>query len=134
MTLKEKITNDLSASIKKKIESSEETDNLKLILGKVQRLPDKNPTDKDVVRILKHILKSENTMKEKNWPETPGLVKLVESYLPKMASDEDTIKWIEENIDFEHLNNKMMAIKDILKHFGASTNGSVVKKILMEKF
>jgi len=67
---------------------------------------------------------------------TPKII-LIEDYLPKSAAPatEDEIKeWIEQNIDFDSLKNKMQAMGLIMKHFGERADGSEVKNILLTNF
>lgn len=122
--------NDLSNSIKNKLLHN--ISDLKVIVGEIQRLPEKNPSDNEVLKILNKLIKYEKINLADN--ETSTYLKLIESYLPTKVSEEQIELWIKENIEFEKLKNKMMAIRFVLDHFGAQTDGGTVKKILMEKF
>lgn len=79
MNLKEIIIKDLSNAIKKK----GQINNLRLILGEIQRLPDKEPDNNDVIKVLKKLNKSEKEMQKFMNSETSELTELIESYLPK---------------------------------------------------
>lgn len=49
-----------------------------------------------------------------------------------MATDEEIITWINQNVDFSKFKNKMQAMGLIMKHFGATADGNTVKKILQK--
>jgi hypothetical protein len=49
-----------------------------------------------------------------------------------MASREEIIAWISENIDFSDFKNKMQAMGPIMKHFGKQADGKMVNQILQE--
>ncbi|MGA8178988.1 MAG: hypothetical protein WB792_02945 [Desulfobacterales bacterium] len=57
---------------------------------------------------------------------------MIESYLPKMAAEEEISAWIRQNVDFSKFKNKMQAMGAIMKHFGASADGNIVKEILQK--
>ena len=59
------------------------------------------------------------------------IYEVVESYIPKGISEEEIKEFI-STIDFSQFKNKMQAMGIIMKHFGPSVDGNVVKKILME--
>jgi uncharacterized protein YqeY len=59
-------------------------------------------------------------------------INIIESYLPKMATDEEVKTWVEQNIDFSQFKNKMQAMGLIMKHFGSLADGNMVRKILQE--
>jgi len=47
-----------------------------------------------------------------------------------MATEEEITAWIHQNIDFSQFKNKMQAMGLIMNHFGATADGSFVKKII----
>ena len=61
-----------------------------------------------------------------------SLLKVIEHYLPKMATEEEILAWIQQNIDFSQFKNKMQAMGLIMKHFGATADGNFVKKIIQK--
>ena len=129
MNLKNQIKRDLTAAIKAKDE--EKKDTLRVILGEFGRLDKKELSDDEAVKILKKLMKSEKEVLEKKGDETDSrFIKIIENYLPKMATEADITKWIEQNIEFSEFKNKMQAMGLIMKHFGATADGSAVKKIL----
>ena len=131
MNLKNQIKRDLTAAIKAKDE--EKKDTLRVILGEFGRLDKKELSDDEVVKILKKLMKSEKEVLEKKGDETDSrFIKIIENYLPKMATEADITKWIEQNIEFSEFKNKMQAMGLIMKHFGATADGNAVKKILQQ--
>ncbi len=133
MTLKERITQDLSNALKAKIK----TGDLKIVVGEIQRLPDKDPSDEVVIKVLTKLSKGEKENLKRIGDTTSEFLQIIELYLPEreeQSSDEEIIKWIQANIDFEDFRNKMESIKIIKEHFGPKINGQTVKNILMEKF
>jgi uncharacterized protein YqeY len=131
MNLQNQIKRDLTAAIKAKDE--EKKDTLRVILGEFGRLDKKELSDDEAVKILKKLIKSEKEVLEKKGDETDSrFIKIIENYLPKMATEADITKWIEQNIDFSEFKNKMQAMGLIMKHFGATADGNAVKKILQQ--
>ena len=131
MNLQKQIKRDLTAAIKAK--DKEKKDTLRVILGEFGRLDKKELSDDEVVKILKKLMKSEKEVLEKKGDETDSrFIKIIENYLPKMATEADITKWIEQNIDFSEFKNKMQAMGLIMKHFGATADGNAVKKILQQ--
>jgi len=129
MNLQKQIKSNLTAAMKAKDE--EKKDTLRVILGEFGRLDKKELSDDEVVKILKKLMKSEKEVLEKKGDETDSrFIKIIENYLPKMATEADITKWIEQNIDFSEFKNKMQAMGLIMKHFGVTADGNAVKKIL----
>lgn len=58
-------------------------------------------------------------------------IEIATSYLPKQSSKEEIIIWIQNNIDFSTLKNKMQAMGPIMKEF-KGCDGNFVKEILLE--
>jgi hypothetical protein len=129
MNLQKQIKSDLTDAIKTKDE--EKKDTLRVILGEFGRLHKKELSDDEVVKILKKLIKSEKEMLEKKGAESDStFIRVIENYLPKMATQEEIAKWIEQHVDFSEFKNKMQAMGVIMKHFGATADGSAVKKLL----
>lgn len=129
MNLQKQIKIDLTAAMKAKDE--EKKDTLRVILGEFGRLDKKELSDDMVVKILKKLIKSEKEMLEKKGAENDStFIKIIENYLPKMATQEEIAKWIEQHVDFSEFKNKMQAMGLIMKHFGATADGNEVKKLL----
>jgi uncharacterized protein YqeY len=129
MNLQKKIKTDLSAAIKARDENKKNA--LRVILGEFGRLDKKELSDDEAVKILKKLIKSEKeVLEQKGDTEHSAFIEIVESYLPKMAAEEEISAWIRQNIDFSQYKNKMQAMGVIMKHFGATADGNVVKEIL----
>ncbi|MGD9083007.1 MAG: GatB/YqeY domain-containing protein [Desulfobacterales bacterium] len=129
MNLQKQIKSDLTDAIKTKDE--EKKDTLRVILGEFGRLHKKELSDDEVVKILKKLIKSEKEMLEKKGAESDStFIRVIENYLPKMATQEEIAKWIEQHVDFSEFKNKMQAMGVIMKHFGATADGNAVKKLL----
>jgi hypothetical protein len=131
MNLQKQIKTDLSAAIKARDENKKDT--LRVILGEFGRLDKKEISDDEAVKILKKLIKSEKeVLEQKGDTEHSAFIEIVESYLPKMAAEEEISAWIRQNIDFSQYKNKMQAMGVIMKHFGATADGNVVKEILQK--
>jgi uncharacterized protein len=131
MNLQIKIKKDLSAAIKARDENRKDT--LRVVLGEFGRLDKKEISDDEAVKILKKLIKSEKeVLEQKGGAENSAFIEIVESYLPKMAAEEEISAWIRQNVDFSQFKNKMQAMGVIMTHFGATADGSVVKEILQK--
>ena len=131
MTLQEQINKDLTSAIKAKDEEKKST--LRVIIGELGRQDKKELADDEVIRILKKLIKSERETIEKRGDSSDSeFVRIVDNYLPKMASAEEIKAWISQNVDFSQLKNKMQAMKPIMQHFGSNADGNDVRKILEE--
>jgi len=129
MKLQERIKQDLTAAIKAKAEEQKAA--LRVILGEFARLDQKELSDDEVVKILKKLNKSEReVLAAKGDPQDSEFIKTLDNYLPQMATDAEIRDWIEQNVDFGELKNKMQAMGPIMKHFGATADGNAVKQIL----
>jgi uncharacterized protein len=131
MKLQEKIKKDLVIAIKDR--DGVRKDTLRVILGELGRQEKKELTDDDVIRVLKKLLKSERELLEKSGAvNDTEFIRIIDTYLPKMASDEEILLWIRENVDFAAYKNKMQAMGVIMAHFGAAADGSRVKRLLVK--
>lgn len=131
MKLQKQIRQDLTAAMKNKDETKKNA--LRVILGELSRLDKKEPSDEEIVKVLKKLIKSEKEVLEKKGEtEDSEFVKVLEGYLPRSATDAEIRSWIEQNVDFSAFKNKMQAMGQIMKHFGATVDGDAVKKILQK--
>jgi uncharacterized protein len=129
MNLQRQMKKDLSAAIKAKEEKKK--DALRVILGEFGRLDKKEISDDEIVKILKKLMKSEKeVLEQKGEAADSEFIKVIENYLPKMATEEEIAAWIHQNIDFSQFKNKMQAMSLIMKHFGATADGNFVKTII----
>jgi len=130
MKLKEQIKHDLTAAMKAKDEKKKSA--LRVVLGELSRLDKKELIDDDVVKILKKLIKAEKEVIQKKSERADNkFVKILENYLPKMATEAEIRGWIEQNIEFA-FKNKMQAMGQIMKHFGTTADGNAVKEILQQ--
>jgi uncharacterized protein YqeY len=131
MNLQSQMKKDLSAAIKAKDEKKK--DALRVILGEFGRLDKKELSDDEIVKILKKLMKSEReVLEQKGEAADSEFIKVIEHYLPKMATEEEIATWIQKNIDFSQFKNKMQAMGLIMKHFGATADGNFVKNIIQK--
>ena len=89
-------------------------------------------TNDDIVGIIQGLAKSERVVLEVKNEESSDYLNILQSYLPKMASREEIIAWIRDNIDFSEYKNKMQAMGSIMKHFGKQADGKMVSEILQK--
>jgi len=89
-------------------------------------------TNDDIIGIINGLVKSEQTVLEAKKQATSEYLKILQTYLPQMASREEIVAWIRENIDFTQFKNKMQAMGPIMKHFGKQADGKQVNQILSE--
>jgi uncharacterized protein YqeY len=131
MNIQKQIKQDLTAAIKAK--EANKKDALRVIMGEFGRLDKKELSDGEAIKIMKKLMKSEKEVLEKRGDETESdFIKVIENYLPKMATEAEITMWVEQNINFAEFKNKMQAMGLIMKHFGATADGNTVKKILQE--
>lgn len=89
-------------------------------------------TSDEVIAVIMGLVKSEKQTLEYKKESTSDYLQILESYLPRMASDEEITAWITANIDFSQFKAPMQAMGAIMKHFGKKADGKVVKKILQQ--
>ena len=131
MNLQNQMKKDLSAAIKAKDEKKK--DALRVILGEFGRLDKKEISDDEIVKILKKLMKTEKeVLEQKGEAADSAFIKVIENYLPKMATEEEITAWIHQNIDFSQFKNKMQAMGLIMNHFGATADGNFVKNIIQK--
>jgi hypothetical protein len=102
--------------------------------GKKTTRPKKSEeiTNDDIIGIIQGLVKSERIVLEAKKEESSEYLSILETYLPKMATREEIISWIKENIDFSEYKNKMQAMGAIMKHFGKQADGKMVNEILQK--
>ncbi len=89
-------------------------------------------TDDDITGIIQKLMKSENTVLEAKKQETSDYLEILDSYLPRMATKEEIVVWINDNIDFTEFKSAMQAMGPVMKHFGKLADGKLVKQILQD--
>ena len=128
MAFKEQIKKDLMDAIKAK--DVERKEALRVVLGEFDRQNAKELTEEDVAGVLRRLVKSERETLELKGQAESGFIRIIEEYLPKLATDEEIAAFIRENIDFAEFKNKMQAMGPIMKHFGKTADGNAVKRVL----
>lgn len=132
MNLQENIKNELKDAIKRQDVGLKNT--LRLIMGELARQSKKEFTDDEIIAIIKKMIKSEKETLAATDQKTSEYLVLLETFLPPQAGEDQIIGWIKSNIDFSAYKNKMQAMGPIMKHFGSSVDGNVVKQILLSNF
>ncbi len=131
MKLQAQIKKGLTSAMKAKDDVKKDT--LRVVIGELGRSDKKELSDDEVIKVLRKLIKSEKEVLDKKGDDSDSeYINIIESYLPKMATDEEVKKWIEQNIDFSQFKNKMQAMGLIMKHFGSLADGNMVRKILQE--
>ena len=125
-TIQERIKNDLKTAMKNR--NKVKIANLRVIIGELQRQPDKNLTDEKVISVLKKLVKNEN----ENPSPDKFYIENLKYYLPEQMAEESIKDWIVNNIDLSRFKNKMQAMKPIMKELGESVDGKTVRRILEE--
>jgi len=129
MTIQQQIKTDLMGAMKAKDEDRKST--LRVIMGEFARADAKELSDDEVIKVLKKLIKSEKeTLAQKGSDEDTVFIQIIETYLPQMASEDEIVAWVRNNIDLTQFKSKMQAMGPIMKHFGARADGNVVKNIL----
>ena len=131
MKLQEQIKKGLTSAIKAKDVVKKDT--LRVVIGEFGRSAKKELSDDEVIKVLRKLIKSEKEVLDKKGDDSDSeYINIIESYLPKMATDEEVKTWIKQNIDFSQFKNKMQAMGLIMKHFGTTADGNFVKKIIQK--
>lgn len=131
MKLQAQIKKDLPSAMKVKDDVKKDT--LRVVIGELGRSAKKELSDDEVIKVLRKLIKSEKEVLEKKGDDSDSeYIRIIESYLPKMATNEEVKTWVEQNIDFSQFKNKMQAMGLIMKHFGSLADGNMVRKILQE--
>ena len=87
-------------------------------------------TNDEIITVIMGLCKSEKQTLEFTKQATSEYLQVLESYLPQMATEEEVMAWAKENIDLSQFKSPMQAMGTIMKHFGKSADGNVVKKVL----
>tara|TARA_Y100000389_G_scaffold110722_1_gene107811 strand:- start:10859 stop:11248 length:390 start_codon:yes stop_codon:yes gene_type:complete len=121
MELIKKINADFMTAYKEKNMSKKNF--LGVIKGDVKNKFGDNASDNDVLAIVK---KMEKSLKEVGTEEANQELSYLEPYLPKMMSNEETKKLLDEFIETQESVN----IGSIMKHFNQNYKGLVDNKIV----
>ena len=130
MTLQEKIQSDLKKSIKAKDGT---VDTMRVLLGELQRQPTKELTDRQVLKVINTLIKSEmETLEKKGESTDTDYIKVLESYTPREATINEIRTWISANIAFERFRNRNEIMRPVMAHFGTRADGRIVRQILKD--
>ncbi|MBU0664775.1 MAG: GatB/YqeY domain-containing protein [Proteobacteria bacterium] len=91
---------------------------------------DEEITNDEIITVIMGLCKSEKQTLEFTGQPTSDYLQVLESYLPRMATEEEIMAWAKENIDLSQFKSPMQAMGPIMKHFGKTADGNVVKKVL----
>lgn len=130
MTMQESLSAELRVAMKAR--DVERTGAIRILIGEFARQPEKILTDEQVIAIIKKLIKSERELLAAQQQQDSPFLTIMEGYLPRQVSEAEIYAWVEENIDFSTFGNKMQAMKPIMHHFGSSTDGNTVKKVLQQ--
>lgn len=87
-------------------------------------------SDDDILDIIRKLVKSEKTVLELKKEDSSAYLRMLETYLPRMATAEEIKTWIVAHVDFAEFKSPMQAMGSIMKHFGKQADGKLVKEIL----
>ncbi|WDP88438.1 MAG: GatB/YqeY domain-containing protein [Desulfobacter sp.] len=87
-------------------------------------------TDEDIQDIIRKFVKSELQVLELKNETTSDYLELLNTYLPKMATEEEVREWIGANLDLSQFKSPMQAMGTVMKHYGKLADGRMVQEIL----
>jgi uncharacterized protein YqeY len=87
-------------------------------------------TDNDILDIIRKFAKSEKAVLELKKEASSDYLELLNTYLPKMATQEEIRQWIDENLDLSQFKSPMQAMGSVMKHYGKLADGKLVQEIL----
>ena len=93
---------------------------------------DQEITNEDLISLIQGLIKSEKTVLELKKEESSAYLEILQTYLPQMVDRETITTWINENIDFSQFKSPMQTMGPIMKHFGKTADGNLVKEVLSE--
>jgi uncharacterized protein YqeY len=86
----------------------------------------------DILDIIRGLVKSERTVLELKKEASSEYLEVLELYLPQLADWPTIEAWIAANVDLAAIKSPMQAMGPIMKHFGKTADGNLVKAILQE--
>lgn len=133
MDLHEQIRSDLKEAMKERDQNK--VDALRVIIGEFPRLNLKageTPNDDQVLDILRRLHKNEKTLIEVADIEDTGFLKVVDSYLPQLMTEEEIGEFINSNINIAQYKNIMQAMSPIMKELKGKADGHDVRSVLLK--
>lgn len=102
------------------------------IIGESQRQKNKLSTDEEILGIIRK-LRKDALLKDLKFIDT-GWIDLLTSYLPKYATSEEIIEYINKNFDVKNLSvqQRMPLIQKIKKYFDNNVDATMLKQLLVE--
>ncbi|MFW5875080.1 MAG: GatB/YqeY domain-containing protein, partial [bacterium] len=98
MSLQEQIRQDLKAAMKDK--DDEKKSALRVLIGEFGRAESKDLTDAEIFKIIKKMMKYEQeSLEQSGGASASRYLRILESYLPQVVSDDEIRQWITDNID-----------------------------------
>jgi uncharacterized protein YqeY len=130
------LRDDLKKAQFAKDEKAKET--LRMVLGELPRLNKKageKVTDEEIIKIITNLIKSETIVLEYSGIDTSKsrFINILSGYLPQMMTATEISKWIDDNVDVTAWPNKMAAMGPIMAQLKGKADGSLVKKVLLDK-
>lgn len=114
-------------------------DNLKYILGEFSRMKGTKAgkdyvgdtlSDEKAVKVIKGIMNEESKLNAILGRETSDFLILLNNFLPEEVTEREITEWINYNVDFSKLKNKMQAVGMVKNHFGVNVDGKMVSNII----
>lgn len=114
-------------------------DNLKYILGEFSRMKGTKTgkdyvgdtlSDEKAIKVIKGIMNEESKLNAILDRKTSDFLILLNNYLPEKVAEEEITEWINYNVDFSKLKNKMQAVGMVKTHFGVNVDGKMVSDII----
>jgi uncharacterized protein YqeY len=133
------IYDDIKRDIANARKSGDKTllNTLRFILGEVQRDPDKDYKDDNLIKLLSSIVKRGDKARKQGiaMPDQSRIDRLCRQYLPDQATEQDIESFL-GTIDFSKLKNPKIALGMAKKHFTSqhkTVDMSIVQSILNKK-
>jgi uncharacterized protein YqeY len=113
-----------------KAKDTETRDNIRALVAEFERQTKKDFSEDEIVKLVKSSIKMEKEKMESVGDTTSSYLTFLETFMPQQASEDDIKAWVAENINFDDFKNKMQAMGPVMKHFGNTVDGKMVKTIL----
>ena len=137
MSIQKRVKDDMIVAFKGGYK--DKCDNLKYILGEFSRMKGTKTgknyvgdslSDEKAVKVIKGIMNEEIKLNAILSRETSDFLILLGSYLPDKVGQEEIDEWINYNVDFSKLRNKMQAVGLVKDHFGINVDSKMVSDMI----
>lgn len=129
--LQEQIKQALQEARKSK---SPELQDYQVIVGEFERQLTKELQDSNVISILKKLEANEVEKLEKTRSEPTRYLEVIRRYIPKQMGENEIIEYINKNVVFGALKNKMQAVGIVTGANQGKVDGKLVKEVLERYF